>query len=203
MRGLFITFEGIDGAGKSSHIDAVAQRLRSAGRTVQVSREPGGTVLAERLRQEILNTPMDALTEVLLMFAARRDHIANCIAPALARGDTVLCDRFTDSTFAYQGAGRGFDVGVLGTLESWVQAQLQPDLTLWFDLSAQQAAERLVAARAPDRFEQLDAAFFTRVRDGYRARAEAHPQRFARIDASPDREAVAAQVADVLGARGW
>ena len=203
MRGLFITFEGIDGAGKSSHIDAVAQRLRSAGRTVQVSREPGGTVLAERLRQEILNTPMDALTEVLLMFAARRDHIANCIAPALARGDTVLCDRFTDSTFAYQGAGRGFDVGVLGTLESWVQAQLQPDLTLWFDLSAQQAAERLVAARAPDRFEQLDAAFFTRVRDGYRARAEAHPQRFARIDASLDREAVAAQVADVLGARGW
>lgn len=203
MRGLFITFEGIDGAGKSSHIDAVAQRLRSAGRTVHVSREPGGTVLAERLRQEVLNTPMDALTEVLLIFAARRDHIANCIAPALSRGDTVLCDRFTDSTFAYQGAGRGFDVGVLGTLETWVQAPLQPDLTLWFDLSAQQAAERLVAAREPDRFEQLDAAFFSRVRDGYRARAEAHAQRFVRIDASLDRESVAAQVADVLGARGW
>jgi dTMP kinase len=118
MRGRFITFEGIDGAGKSSHIEAVAQRLRSAGQTVQVSREPGGTVLAERLRHEVLNTPMDALTEVLLIFAARRDHIANCIEPALSRGDTVLCDRFTDSTFAYQGAGRGFDVGVLGTLES-------------------------------------------------------------------------------------
>ena len=203
MRGLFITFEGIDGAGKSSHIDAVAQRLRSAGRTVHVSREPGGTALAERLRQEVLNTPMDALTEVLLIFAARRDHIAQYIEPALSRGDTVLCDRFTDSTFAYQGAGRGFDAEVLRTLESWVQAPLQPDLTLWFDLSAQQAAERLVAARAPDRFEQLDAAFFTRVREGYQARADAHPQRFARIDASLDRESVAAQVADVLGARGW
>ncbi len=203
MRGLFITFEGIDGAGKSSHIDAVAQRLRSAGRTVHVSREPGGTALAERLRQEVLNTPMDALTEVLLIFAARRDHIAQCIEPVLSRGDTVLCDRFTDSTFAYQGGGRGFDAEVLRTLESWVQAPLQPDLTLWFDLSAQQAAERLVAAREPDRFEQLDAAFFSRVRDGYRARAEAHAQRFVRIDASLDRESVAAQVADVLGARGW
>ncbi len=203
MRGLFITFEGIDGAGKSSHIDAVAQRLQSTGRTVQVSREPGGTALAERLRHEVLNTPMDALTEVLLIFAARRDHIANCIEPTLSRGDTVLCDRFTDSTFAYQGAGRGFDAEVLRTLESWVQAPLQPDLTLWFDLSAQQAAERLSAARTPDRFEQLDTAFFTRVRDGYRARAEAHPQRFARIDASLDRESVAAQVADALGARGW
>ena len=203
MRGLFITFEGIDGAGKSSHIDAVAQRLRSAGRTVHVSREPGGTALAERLRQEVLNTPMDALTEVLLIFAARRDHIAQCIEPVLSRGDTVLCDRFTDSTFAYQGGGRGFDAEVLRTLESWVQAPLQPDLTLWFDLSAQQAAERLVAAREPDRFEQLDAAFFSRVRDGYRARAEAHAQRFVRIDASLDRGSVAAQVADVLGARGW
>jgi len=203
MRGLFITFEGIDGAGKSSHIDAVAQRLRSAGRTVHVSREPGGTALAERLRQEVLNTPMDALTEVLLIFAARRDHIAQCIEPALSRGDTVLCDRFTDSTFAYQGAGRGFDADVLRTLESWVQAPLQPDLTLWFDLSAQQAAERLVAARVPDRFEQLDAAFFTRVREGYRARAEAHAKRFARIDASLHREAVAAQLAGVLDARGW
>lgn len=203
MRGLFITFEGIDGAGKSSHIDAVAQRLRSAGRTVQVSREPGGTALAERLRHEVLNTPMDALTEVLLIFAARRDHIAQGIEPVLSRGDIVLCDRFTDSTFAYQGAGRGFDAEVLQTLESWVQAPLQPDLTLWFDLSAQQAADRLVAAREPDRFEQLDAAFFSRVRDGYRARAEAHAQRFVRIDASLDRESVAAQVADALGARGW
>ena len=203
MRGRFITFEGIDGAGKSSHIEAVAQRLRSAGRTVQVSREPGGTALAERLRQEVLNTPMDALTEVLLIFAARRDHIAHCIEPALSRGDTVLCDRFTDSTFAYQGAGRGFDVGVLGTLESWVQGELQPDLTLWFDLSAQQAAERLSAARTPDRFEQLDTTFFSRVRDGYRTRAQAHAPRFARIDASLDREAVAAQVADILENRGW
>ena len=203
MRGLFFTFEGIDGAGKSSHIDAVAQRLRSAGRTVQVSREPGGTALAERLRHEVLNTPMDALTEVLLIFAARRDHIAQGIEPVLSRGDIVLCDRFTDSTFAYQGAGRGFDAEVLRTLESWVQAPLQPDLTLWFDLSAQQAADRLVAAREPDRFEQLDAAFFSRVRDGYRARAEAHAQRFVRIDASLDRESVAAQVADALGARGW
>ncbi|OYY63387.1 MAG: dTMP kinase [Burkholderiales bacterium 28-67-8] len=203
LRGLFITFEGIDGAGKSSHIDTMAEHLRASGRNVMVTREPGGTPLAERLRGELLNTPMDALTEVLLVFAARRDHLTLAIEPALAAGTTVLCDRFTDSTFAYQGAGRGFDAGVLQQLEAWVQSGLQPDLTLWFDISPEQAAQRLSTARTPDRFEQLDAAFFHRVRRGYELRAESHAGRFVRIDAGLDREAVAAQVAAVLRDRGW
>ena len=198
MRARFITFEGIDGAGKSSHIDSVADHLRTAGHRVLVTREPGGTPLAERLREVLLHAPMDALTEVLLVFAARHDHVTQVIAPALARGDTVLCDRFTDATFAYQGAGRGFDLAQLITLESWVHADLQPDCTLWFDLPAQQAAQRLAGARAPDRFEQQDATFFERVRNGYLARAEAHPQRFVRIDASTDRDAVGRQVIAAL-----
>jgi len=203
LRGLFITFEGIDGAGKSSHIDTMAAHLRAAGRSVMVTREPGGTPLAERLRGELLNTSMDALTEVLLVFAARRDHLTQAIEPALASGTTVLCDRFTDSTFAYQGAGRGFDSAVLQQLESWVQHGLQPDLTLWFDISPEQAAQRLSTARSPDRFEQLDTAFFDRVRHGYEQRAESHAGRFVRIDAGLDREAVAAQVAAALKARAW
>jgi dTMP kinase len=202
-RGLFITFEGIDGAGKSSHIDTMAAHLRASGRSVLVTREPGGTPLAERLRGELLNTPMDELTEVLLVFAARRDHLTQAIEPALASGTTVLCDRFTDSTFAYQGAGRGFDAGVLQQLEAWVQHELQPDLTLWFDISPEQAAQRLSTARSPDRFERLDAAFFHRVRHGYEQRARSHASRFVRIDAGLDRESVAAQVAAILKARGW
>src|SRR3954453_8298074 len=121
-RGLFISFEGIDGAGKSTHIEALAAALRAQGRTVVLTREPGGTPLAEKLRTLALNDPMDPLTEALLMFAARRDHLLQVIEPALARGDAVLCDRFTDATFAYQGAGRGFDLQVLGTLERWVQS---------------------------------------------------------------------------------
>ena len=201
MRGRFITLEGIDGAGKSSHIEPLATRLRSAGHAVVVTREPGGTPLAERLREALLHAPMDALTEVLLVFAARRDHVKQVIAPALARGDTVLCDRFTDATFAYQGASRGFDVAVLETLESWVHNDLQPDLTLWFDLPAEQAAQRLTGARAPDRFEQQDAAFFDRVRHGYLARAEAFPQRFVRIEASADRDSVGRQVSAALQVR--
>jgi len=198
MRGLFITFEGIDGAGKSSHIEPLAARLRSAGHTVLVTREPGGTPLAERLRDALLHVPMDALTEVLLVFAARRDHVKQVIAPALARGDTVLCDRFTDATFAYQGAGRGFDLAQLTALESWVHADLQPELTLWFDLPADQAAQRLSAARQPDRFEQQDPAFFKQVNKGYLARAEAFPERFVRIDAAADRESVGRQVMAAL-----
>ncbi len=201
MRGRFITLEGIDGAGKSSHIEPLATRLRSAGHAVVVTREPGGTPLAERLREALLHAPMDALTEVLLVFAARRNHVKQVIAPALARGDTVLCDRFTDATFAYQGAGRGFDVAVLETLESWVHNDLQPDLTLWFDLPAEQAARRLTGARAPDRFEQQDSVFFERVRHGYLARAEAFPQRFVRIDASADRDSVGRQVVTALEGR--
>jgi dTMP kinase len=199
----FITFEGIDGVGKSTHIDALGERLRAAGRTVVITREPGGTPLAEQLRELMLHRPMDALTEALVVFAARRDHLQQVILPALARGETVLCDRFTDATFAYQGAGRGFDTAVLATLEAWVQQGRQPDLTFWFDLPAGVAAERRQAARTPDRFEQLDTAFFGRVREGYAARQRQSPQRFARIDADRPREAVWAQVAAEMEARGW
>lgn len=198
MPGRFITFEGIDGAGKSSHIEPLAERLRSAGHAVLLTREPGGTPLAERLRELLLHAQMDPLTEVLLVFAARRDHVKQVIAPALARGDTVLCDRFTDATFAYQGAGRGFDLAQLTALESWVHGELQPDLTLWFDLPAEQAAQRLSAARAPDRFEKQDSSFFEQVRKGYLARAEAFPHRIQRIDAAADRESVGRQVMAVL-----
>ena len=203
MAGRFITFEGIDGAGKSTHIDAVAARLRERGACVVLTREPGGTALAERLREVLLHAPMDALTEALLVFAARRDHVQQVIAPALLRGDTVLCDRFTDASFAYQGGGRGFDLRMLDTLEAWVHAEVQPDLTLWFDLPADMAAERRAAARTPDRFEQQDSAFFNRVREAYLARAVGAPQRIVRIDASLDRAAVSGQIERVLEARQW
>ena len=199
----FITFEGIDGAGKSTHIEALAQRLRSQGKTVLCTREPGGTPLAERLRGLVLHDPMDAVTEVLLVFAARRDHLVQVIEPALARGDTVLCDRFTDATFAYQGSGRGLPIDVLSTLEQWVQRGRQPDLTLWFDLPAEVAEQRRTLVRDADRFEQQDVGFFARVRGGYLARAAATPQRFARIDAEQDREAVWAQIVGVVEARPW
>ncbi|HEV8314807.1 MAG TPA: dTMP kinase [Burkholderiaceae bacterium] len=203
MPGRFITFEGIDGAGKSSHIEALAAGLRERGHHVVVTREPGGTPLAERVRELVLHAPMDALTETLLVFAARRDHLAAQIEPALARGATVLCDRFTDATFAYQGGGRGFDLAVLTQLEHWVQQGRQPDVTFWFDLSAELAAQRRQAARSPDRFEQQDEAFFDRVRAGYAARRDAQPQRFAVIDASQEREAVWSQIAAAMDKGGW
>ena len=211
--GRFISFEGIDGAGKSSHIDAVAARWAGRGVEIVRTREPGGTPLAEALRELVLHRPMDALTEALLIFAARRDHVRHCIAPALARGAVVLCDRYTDASFAYQGAGRGFDLAVLQTLERWVQAReggqgeggplLQPDLTLWFDLDPALAAARRAAAREPDRFEQQDTAFFTRVRDGYAARATADPARFVRIEAAGAIEQVRAAIGRALSERGW
>ena len=211
MQGLFITFEGIDGAGKSSHIAELAEVLRGAGRTVTLTREPGGTPLAEKLRGMLLHDPMDALTETLLVFAARRDHLRTVIAPALVRGEAVLCDRFTDATFAYQGAGRGFDLRVLSYLERLAQtgigleadAMCNPDLTLWFDVPPEVAAARLAAARAPDRFEAEPVEFFTRVAQGYADRAAAAPQRFARIDSAQPREQVAAQMLAVAAARGW
>ena len=201
--GRFITFEGIDGAGKSSHIETLATWLRARGHEVLVTREPGGTALAERLRELVLHAPMDALTEALLVFSARRDHLVQLIEPALARGATVLCDRFTDATFAYQGAGRGFDVEVLTVLETWVQAGRQPDLTLWFEIAPGTAAARRAAARAPDRFESQDEAFFERVSAGYAARCAADPDRFARLDAGSDLGRVWAQVAAALQQRGW
>lgn len=200
--GRFITFEGIDGAGKSSHLQVVAEHLRRRGGELVITREPGGTPLAEQLRQLILHSAMDALTEALLVFAARRDHIEQLIAPALARGACVLCDRFTDASFAYQGGGRGFDLDVLAQLEGWVQRGLQPELTFWFDLPAAVAAGRRSAVRAPDRFERQDAAFFERVSAGYRQRAAADPQRFVRIDAERSPAEVAAQIAATLAARG-
>ena len=193
-RGRFITFEGIDGAGKSSHIEALSNWLREHDQTVLVTREPGGTALAERLRELVLHEPMDALTESLLVFAARRDHLQQTIEPALAAGSTVLCDRFTDATFAYQGGGRGFDVAVLTQLEAWVQQGRQPDLTLWFNVAPATAATRRAAARSPDRFESQDEAFFTRVHAGYERRCAAEPKRFARIDAAMPPELVRAQV---------
>ncbi|MDH4050470.1 MAG: dTMP kinase [Rubrivivax sp.] len=200
--GRFVTVEGIDGAGKSSHLARVADWLRARGRVVTVTREPGGTTLAEALRELVLHQAMDALTESLLVFAARRDHLRQCIEPALARGEVVLCDRFTDATFAYQGGGRGFDAGVLTQLESWVQEGRQPDLTLWFDLSPALAAKRRAAARAPDRFEAQDAAFFERVRVGYAARAKAQPQRFAAVDADGEPAQVWARVERALQVHG-
>ena len=208
--GLFIGFEGIDGAGKSTHIEAVAQAFESQGRSVARTREPGGTPLAEALRQWVLNDPMDALTESLLVFAARRDHIHRVIAPALAQGRVVLCDRFTDATFAYQGAGRGFDLEVLQTLERWVQgshdgteALLQPRLTIWFDLPPSVAAARLAGARVPDKFESQPLAFFEAVAGGYEARCAQEPQRFARIHADQDPQAVRDAVMAALQTHGF
>ncbi|MBO9647264.1 MAG: dTMP kinase [Variovorax sp.] len=209
MKGLFLTLEGIDGAGKSSHIDALEALFKAQGRQVTRTREPGGTPLAETLRGMILEQPMDALTESLLVFAARRDHVVRVIEPALASGDVVLCDRFTDATFAYQGAGRGFDPAVLSTLEKWVQADtehatdglLQPEITIWFDLAPEIAAERLAGARVPDKFESQPVEFFKRVAAGYAARAKDAP-RFVRIDASQSREAVWQQIEAALAERG-
>lgn len=203
MSGRFVTVEGIDGAGKSSHLQALAARWRDQGHEVLVTREPGGTPLAERLREIVLHEPMDALTEALLVFAARRDHLVQVIEPALARGATVLCDRFTDATFAYQGGGRGFDLAVLATLERWAQQRRQPDLTLWFDVAPAVAAARRAAARAPDRFESEDLAFFERVRDAYARRAAEAPQRILRIAGDGDVAAVWSRVANALAARGW
>jgi dTMP kinase len=203
MSGRFITFEGIDGAGKSSHIEALALWLRARGQRVVVTREPGGTELAEALRELVLHRSMDAMTEALLVFAARRDHLRTRIEPALAEGSHVLCDRFTDATFAYQGGGRGFDAEVLQTLEGWVQQGRQPDLTLWFDLPASLAAQRRQAVRRPDRFEAEDEAFFARVRAGYAARAAADPGRFSVLDAAQPLDAVWQQVQATVEARPW
>jgi dTMP kinase len=201
--GRFITFEGIDGAGKSTHIAPLADWLRGRGAEVVVTREPGGTPLAETLRELVLHQPMDTLTELLLVFAARRDHLQQQIEPALARGAVVLCDRFTDASFAYQGAGRGFPLDTLAALEAWVQQGRQPDLTLWFDLPGATAAARRAAVRAPDRFERQDADFFERVRQGYAQRAAAAPQRFVVLDATPAPQQVWTQVLAAVQARAW
>ncbi|MGM9480655.1 dTMP kinase [Roseateles sp. NT4] len=201
MTGRFISFEGIDGAGKSTHIQAVADWFRARGADVQLSREPGGTPLAETLRDIVLNQPMGSLTELLLMFAGRRDHVEAVIKPALAAGKTLLCDRFTDASFAYQGGGRGLPLSVLDPLADWVQEGTEPELTLWFDLPSEQAAARRASAREADRIEQQDLDFFERVRAGYADRAAKAPGRIVRIDASGTVEQVGAQVLAVLAAR--
>ncbi len=202
-RGLFISFEGIDGAGKSTHIARVAELFRQAGRRVVLTREPGGTPVSEKLRELVLHESMDPLTEALLMFAARREHLVQVIEPALARGDVVLCDRFTDATFAYQGGGRGFDWQILGELEGMVQALpdgslRQPDLTVWFDLDPQIAADRLASARVPDKFESQPINFFAAVRAAYARRQADMPSRFARIDAAQTLEAVGTDVSRIV-----
>jgi dTMP kinase len=205
--GLFISFEGIDGAGKSTHIEGLCTAFQSQGRQVTLTREPGGTPLAEKLRNLVLHDAMDPLTEALLIFAARRDHLQQVIEPALARGDVVLCDRFTDATFAYQGSGRGFDFSVLTQLEQWVQHNghtlRQPDVTVWFELDPAIAAERLATARVPDRFEAQPVAFFQKVSDGYAQRADADSQRFIRLDAAQSREDVWQQLQQNFVQRGW
>lgn len=186
MRGKFITLEGVDGAGKSTHLDWIARRIEAAGKKVVVTREPGGTPLGEELRRLLLALPMHLETETLLMFAARREHLEQVILPALQAGDWVLSDRFTDATYAYQGGGRGLDPGRIENLENWVHAGLQPDLTLVFDLSVGEARRRRsAAATAADRFEQLDLDFFMRVRASYLARTARYPERVRLIDASP------------------
>ena len=198
---MFISLEGIDGAGKSTHLAALAQWWRSRGREVVLTREPGGTPLAERLREMVLHESMDPLTESLLVFAARREHVLRVIEPALGRGAVVLCDRFTDASFAYQGGGRGFDWAVLEQLERWVQGTRQPDLTFLFDVPPEVAQARRAAVRQPDRFEAQDESFFKRVRQAYERRRLAAPDRFAVIDATMTPPEVTSQVLAVMTER--
>jgi len=191
VRGKFITFEGIDGAGKSSHVEWLASLLRDQGKVVHVTREPGGTELGEKLRELLLHKSMHLETETLLMFAARREHLAKVIEPALASGEWVVCDRFSDATYAYQGGGRGLDRAKLQQLEQWVHGHLQPDLTLLFDLPLEVARERIaLASRVLDRFEQERADFHERVRQAYLERAHSSPARIRVIDAQQSIEKI-------------
>jgi len=199
MRGKFITFEGIDGAGKSSHIAGVCAYLSARGLRVVNTREPGGTPLGEKLREILLNEPMHLETEALLMFAARREHLAAVIEPALARGDWVVCDRFTDATYAYQGGGRGLDRHKFADLERWVHGHLQPDLTLLFDLPFAVARERIaLQTRELDRFEQERADFHERVRLAYLERAAAAPQRIKTINADQPLDDIKKTIEEII-----
>jgi dTMP kinase len=203
-RGKFITFEGIDGAGKTTHLawfrERLEQKVAAAGRVVVMTREPGGTPLGEALRELLLHERMDLETEALLMFAARREHLAQVIEPALARGDWVLSDRFTDATFAYQGGGRGLPRDKLETLERWVQGGFQPDRTVLFDLPPETASERRGAVRSPDKFESETEAFFARTRAEYLRRAQETPYRFTVVDASLSIEEIRKQLGEVIDA---
>jgi len=194
----FITFEGIDGAGKSTHIPYVVSLLESAGHHVVCTREPGGTALGEQLRSLLLHQAMDLETEALLMFAARREHIAQVIAPALERGDWVVSDRFTDASFAYQGGGRKLNVSKLESLEQWVHPNLQPDLTLLFDVPVNVARARLDAARDPDKFEREQKAFFENTRAEYMRRAAQFPNRFRVINSDREIPIIQKELADII-----
>jgi dTMP kinase len=198
--GKFITFEGIDGAGKSTHIAFVADYLKQRGGELVRSREPGGTPLGEKLRELVLHEKMHLETEALLVFASRREHIAQVIKPALARGAWVISDRFTDSSFAYQGGGRGLELAKLEALEQWVHPDLQPDLTLLFDVPLDVARARLDATRELDKFEQEKADFFAATRNEYLRRAAQFPQRFRVIDSTQSIAAIQLQIASILDA---
>ncbi|HVE90207.1 MAG TPA: dTMP kinase [Burkholderiaceae bacterium] len=200
-RGRFITFEGIDGSGKSTHLAAVVHSLRTRNVTTVLTREPGGTPLGESLRELILNQPMTRETETMLMFAARAEHLAMIIRPALAAGQWVLCDRFTDATYAYQAGGRGIDERAVAELEHWVHPDLQPDLTILFDVAPEVAARRLAQARCADRFEAEPIAFFGAVRAMYLQRAAATPARFFVIDGAQAPDAVRDQLEHLM--RQW
>jgi len=197
-KGKFITFEGIDGAGKSTHIGFVADFLAARGKLVVSSREPGGTPLGEKLRDLLLHEKMHLETEALLMFASRREHMAQVIEPALMRGDWVLSDRFTDASFAYQSGGRGLDRGKLEALEGWVHPNLQPDLTLLFDVPLSVARQRLDATRTLDKFEREQADFFEKCRGEYLRRAAQFPERIVVVDSTRTIEAIQSSLAEVL-----
>ena len=199
----FITFEGIDGAGKSTHLNWFADSLKARGLDLLVTREPGGTALGEKLREILLHEPMHGETEALLMFAARREHMENVIKPALAKGTWVISDRFTDASFAYQGGGRGVAIEKLEQLEKWVQGDLQPDLTLLFDIPVEVARQRLnknVAQTkvALDKFEQEKSDFFDKVRNAYLARAQKNPQRYVIIRAERTPAEVKVQMQEIF-----
>jgi dTMP kinase len=198
VRGKFITLEGMDGAGKSTHIPDIIKLLKDKGVEVVSTREPGGTALGEQLRTLLLNEPMHPETETLLMFAARREHIAQIIEPALARGAWVLSDRFTDATYAYQCGGRGVLANKVIDLEAWVQGGLQPDLTLLFDVPVEISVARLATARTPDKFERESAEFFTKIRNAYLDRANRNPNRFCIINSNQALDDVKAEVKSVI-----
>lgn len=197
-RGKFITFEGIDGAGKSTHVGSVSAQLRALGKTVVTTREPGGTALGERLRDLLLQEPMHLETEALLMFASRREHLAQLIEPALARGDWVISDRFTDASFAYQGGGRHLSQTKLEALEKWVHPDLQPDLTLLFDVPLEVARQRLDASRTLDKFEKEKQDFFMATRAAYLDRAAQFPHRIRVIDSTRPIEVVSAEIEKII-----
>lgn len=198
MAGLFITLEGIDGAGKSTHVDYIARRFSDAGRTVVQTREPGGTAIGERIRALFLGETMDAMTETLLIFAARAQHLREVVRPALVAGSVVLCDRFTDATFAYQCGGRSVPESAVAALADLTHGDLAPDLTLLFDTDASTAHARVIARSATDRFEREDLGFFERVRARYLEQARLEPRRFCLLDAGQSIAGVQAAIARAI-----